>query len=112
MRRFVLVLLLAGCSKAPQSDLQYIGQARSAAAEWALINAEAARGKLTHSYVESMRTSVAKQIETAHSALSVPDSDYGREMAALLAAPPDSPPAEIRSHSDRLEQIEKSLESA
>lgn len=113
MRRLLLLLLLlGGCSKGPQADLQYIGQARSSAAEWALVNEQAGKDKLTDIYVDAMRKSLRQQIETAKSALTVPDSAYAGEMAALLAAPADAPPQELRSHVERLKQIEDGLESA
>ena len=112
MRRVWLFLLLAGCSKGPQADLQYIGEARSCAAEWALVNEQASRGQLTHTYVESMRRSLRQQIETAKAALTVPDSAYAREMATLMAEPANAPPPELRAHADKLKQIEDALESA
>jgi len=113
MRRVSLILLLAaGCSKGPQADLQYIGEARSAAAEWALVNEQASQGRLTHTYVDSMRRALRHQLETAQSALTVPDSPYGKEMEALAAEPADASPHELRSHVERLKQIEDSLESA
>ena len=112
MRRVWLFLLLAACSKGPQADLQYIGEARSAAAEWAMVNEQAGRGRLTHTYVESMRRALRQQIETARSALTVADSPYAEEMAALVAEPAAASPDELRSHVDRLKQIEDSLESA
>jgi hypothetical protein len=112
MRFLLLLLLLAGCSRGPQADLQYISEARSCAAEWALVNQEAAEGKLTDAYVETMREALRQQIETAKAALTVPDSAYAREMAALLATPADAPPRELRAHVDRLKQIEDALESA
>ena len=108
----LLLLLLGGCSKGPQADLQYISEARSCAAEWALVNQEAAQGKLTHIYVDAMRKSLRQQIAIAKGALTVPDSAYAAEMAALLATPPDAAPAQLRSHVDRLKQIEDGLESA
>jgi len=113
MRRVSLILLLAAsCSKGPQADLQYIGEARSAAAEWALVNEQASQGRLTHTYVDSMRRALRHQLETAQSALTVPDSPYGKEMEALAAEPSDASPHELRSHVERLKQIEDSLESA
>ena len=54
------LLLLAACSKGPEADLQYIKQARSLAAEWALVNEQAEQGKLTAPYVASMRKSAAR----------------------------------------------------
>jgi hypothetical protein len=112
MRRLLFLLLLAGCSKGPQADLQYIGVARSCAAEWALVNEQAADGKLTDVYVETMRTSLREQIQAAKAALTVPDSPYAHEMATLLATPDDAPPQELRHHAEQLKHIEESLESA
>ena len=49
----MLPLFLAGCSKGPEADLQYIERARSLAAEWAMVNEQAAKGRLTGTYVGS-----------------------------------------------------------
>jgi hypothetical protein len=108
---FVLVIL-AGCAKQPQTDLQYIKQARSLAAEWALVNEESEAGKLTPTYVHSMHQWLRDGIETASSSLSEPDSRYGREIQTLLTEPEDAAPEELRAHSQALKQIEDSLESA
>lgn len=112
--RFVLLfaLLLAGCSKGPDADLQYIKQARSVAAEWALVNEQASQGKLTQTYVASMHQWLRDQLQTSSKALSQPDSPYGDEIRALLRQPDDAPAEEFRAHSDKLKQIEQSLESA
>jgi hypothetical protein len=112
-RKSLLVLLfLAGCSKGPQADLQYIKQARSAGAEWALVNEEAREGKLTPTYVGSMHQWLRQEIETASTALTEPDSRYAIEIQALLAQPDDAAPDELRAHSEELKQIEDTLESA
>jgi hypothetical protein len=113
--RWVLLLsgaLLAGCSEGPQADLQYIKQARSASAEWALVNEQAAQGKLTKAYVGSMHRWLREQIESSSKSLSRPDSPYGLEIAGLLRQPDDAAPEELRVHSGKLKQIEHSLESA
>ena len=90
MRRVLLfALLLAGCSKGPEADLQYIKQARSLAAEWALVNDRAAQGKLTSTYVSSMH-----------------------KIKALLDQPDDAAPDELQAHAGKLKQIEDQLESA
>ena len=107
-----LLLLLAGCSKGPLADLQYIGEARSLASEWALVNEQAAEGKLTGAYVSAMHKSLRQQIRTAKAALTVPDSSYAHEMATLLATPDDAPPQELRHHAERLKHIEDALQSA
>lgn len=107
-----LILLLAGCSKGAQADLPYIGDARSLAAEWALVNDQAGKGHLTGHYVQTMRQSVREQLQTTSNALTQPKSDYGKEIAALLQEPDDAAPAALRAHADRLKHIEDGLESA
>jgi len=114
MRRSILLCLVtfAGCSKGPQADLQFISQARSLAAEWATVNRQASEDKLTRAYVQSMRQSLREQVQTASQALTVPDSDYAKEIDALKAEPQDAPADALRAHADRLKQIEDRLESA
>jgi hypothetical protein len=112
MRRLLPFLLLFGCSKGPQADLQYVAQARSLAAEWALVNELASEGKLTTAYVRTMRQAVREQLGTTASALSEPQSDYGREIRILLAEPAAAAPEDLRVHARRLKQVEDSLESA
>ena len=105
-------LLLGGCSKGVEADLQYIKQVRSASAEWALTNEQAAEGKLTATYVASMHKWLREEIESSVKALSQPDSSYGIEMRAILKLSDDAPPANLRAHSAKLKHIEDSLESA
>jgi hypothetical protein len=111
-RSSLLLLLLAGCSKGPEADLQYIGQARSLAAEWALVNEEANKRQVTPTYVHSMHQWLRSSLQTASTALTQPDSRYGAEIRTLLAEPDDAAPAELRAHVGRLKQIEDGLESA
>ena len=112
-RKLLLVLLtLASCSKGPQADLQYISEARSLAAEWALVNQLASAGKLTPTYVETMHESIREQLETAAKSLAQPDSGYGQEIAALTKEKDESSPEALRAHANKLKQIEDSLESA
>jgi len=109
---FILLLLAAGCSKGPEADLQYISQARSLAAEWAMVNEQASEGRVTSTYIRTMRQDVREELQTAASALSRPDSRYGEQIRTLLAQPDDAAPEELRFHADRLKHIEDSLESA
>ena len=108
----LLVVVLSACSNGPQADLQYIKQARSIAAEWALVNEQATEGKLTDIYVASMHQWLRQQLETSSTSLTEPDSAYGQEIRALLAKPDDAPAAELRRHSEMLRQAEDQLESA
>jgi len=108
----LFMLLLAGCGKGPEADLQYIKQARSLGAEWALVNEQANEGKLTQVYVSSMHGWLRKQLQTTATSLTQPDSAYGREVQTLLQQPDDASPEQLRAHSDKLKQIEDSLESA
>jgi hypothetical protein len=112
-RTLLLVLFaLASCSKGPQADLPYIGQARSLAAEWALVNEQASQGKLTPTYTEVMRQDLREQLQTSAKSLSQPNSGYGREIQSILRQPDEAPPAELRRHAASLKQLEDSLESA
>jgi hypothetical protein len=109
----LLLLTAAGCSgSGPEADLQYIKQARSLGAEWALINEQAAKRHLTDTYVTSMHQWLRENLQTTSKSLTQPDSPYGEEIRALLAEPDDAAPEELRAHSDKLKQIEGSLESA
>jgi Tfp pilus assembly protein PilP len=108
----LLLLLLAACSKGAEADLPSIGEARSLAAEWELVNEQASQGHLTRHYVDTMRQSCREQIETAAKSLTQPQSPYGAEIAALLRERDDASPTVLRAHASRLKQIEDSLESA
>lgn len=115
-RKSLLLLLLfaTGCSKGsgPEADLQYIKQARSLGAEWALVNEQAGRGSVTATYVGSMHQWLRDNLRTASKSLTRPDSRYGEEIQALLAQPDDAAPEELRAHAEKLKQIEDELESA
>lgn len=111
-RSLIALLLLSGCSKGPESDLQYIKKARSAAAEWALVNEQAGQGQVTATYAASMRQWLRKDIKTADSSLTERDSNYAAEIAGLLRQRPDVAPAVLRAASDRLKKTEDELESA
>jgi Tfp pilus assembly protein PilP len=106
------MLLLSACASGAEADLQYIKEARSTAAEWALVNEQAGQGKLTAVYVSSMHEALREQLQASASALSEPQSGYGREIRALLNEPEDATPRRLRAHSDRLKRIEDELESA
>ena len=109
----LLLLVPASCSSSgPEADLQYIKQAHSLGAEWALLNEQAAQGRLTQTYVDSMHQWLRDQLRTSADSLTQPNSPYGDEIRALLADADDADAAELRSHSDKLKQIEDHLESA
>jgi hypothetical protein len=108
----LLVSLVAACSSGPSADLPSISEARSLAAEWALVNQLAGQGKVTGTYADAMRKSIREQLQTAAKSLTEPQSAYGTEIAAVLKEADDAPPASLRAHADKLKQIEDSLESA
>ena len=108
----LLLLALASCSKGPQADLPYIGQARSLASEWALVNEQSNEGKLTATYTEAMRSELREQLQSTAKSLSEPNSVYGEQIQALLRQPAEAPPQQLRGYSARLKQIEDRLESA
>ena len=108
----LIVLGLTACSKGAEADLPYIGQARSLAAEWALVNGQASQGKLTGTYTQVMRKDLREQLQTTSKSLAQPDSDYGGEIRAILKLPDDASSQQLRALADRLKQIEDKLESA
>jgi len=112
MRRIWFFLALTACSKGPQADLPYISEARSLGAEWAMVNEQASAGKLSAPYVKTMRDAVREQLQSTSAGLTQPDSQYAKEITTLLAEPDDAAPAALRAHTDKLKQIEDSLESA
>ena len=113
MRCLLLILLLvAGCSTGPQTDLPLIAEARSLAAEWALVNQLALEGKLTSSFTRTMRVNVREELKSDASSLTKPRSSYGAEIEELLRQPDDAPPERLRTSAARLKQIEAELESA
>jgi hypothetical protein len=108
----LLLLLLEACSKGASADVQYIGAARSAAGEWALVNEQTAQGKLTGAYVDTMHKELRRELQRSLAGLSEPGSSYGEEIRALLREPDDGTPEQLRTHAARLKQIEDRLESA
>jgi hypothetical protein len=108
----LLVLFLSSCSSGEDADLQYIKEARSIAAEWALINEQASAGKLTETYVQSMRQWLQDDLRTVNGSLANPRSPYGDQIRQLLAEPSDAAPAGLRAHAQVLKHIEDGLESA
>lgn len=107
-----MVPVSGACSPGAQADLPSIGEARSLAAEWALINEQAAQGKLNGTYVGTMRASIRKQLGESASVLTYPQAAYSSEIRALLNEPDDAPPKQLRDHANKLKRIEDSLESA
>ncbi|WP_028969366.1 hypothetical protein [Sphingomonas sp. URHD0057] len=105
------LLFVAGCSSGRSADLQYIKQARSIGAEWALINEQAQARRVTPKYARSMHYWLHDNLQTAASSLTEPNSAYGAEMQLLLAEPADASPQQLRSHSEALKRIEDGLES-
>ena len=114
MRRLFLLsaLIITSCAAVPEADLQYISKARSLGAEWALVNEQSSAGKLNSTYTRTMRAAFREALQTASSSLTQPNSNYAREIQALLAEPDAAAPAALRAHADNLKQIEDSLESA
>lgn len=107
-----LLLLIAACSKGPEADLPLISQARSLAAEWALVNEQAGQGHLNATYVQTMRRSIREELKQAAKSLTEPHSAYGQEIAGLLREPDTASPASLRARARHLKKIEDSLESA
>ena len=107
---FLCCLALGGCAQGMEKDLPSIAEARSLAAEWALVNEQAQQGKLTRTYAHTMRASIREQLTTISNNLST-EAPAGL-VQQLLSLPDDAAPQQLRSRSEQLKQIEDQLESA
>ena len=107
-----LLILCSACANGPQADLPIIEEARSLAAEWALINQQASERKLTDTYVVAMRTQIREQLQQSSKSLTQPQASYGSEIQALLKEPDDAPAEQLSRHANKLKQIEDVLGSA
>jgi len=107
----LLLSFLAACSSGPRTDLPAIRGMRSAAAEWALVNREAARGRLTPAYTAGMRKAMREEIAKQARTLA-PESPEAAAVAALQALPPSAAPGLIMRQAAALKRIEAALESA
>jgi hypothetical protein len=106
------MLALAGCAQGAQQDLPSIKEARSLAAEWALVNEQAANGRLNSIYVDSMRSSVREQLLSLSQGFTQQDAPYVGIVGDLLSQPDDAPALQLRARAEALKTIEDSLESA
>src|SRR4051794_9964801 len=86
--------MLGACSRSGEADLPAIVAMRSAAAEWALVNREAQRGRLTAPYTAGMRAAAREAIAADARALRH-NAAAAREGAALQALPADAAPERI-----------------
>jgi hypothetical protein len=104
--------LLLGAAGPPASpkDLATIKEARSLAAEWAVVNRLAAAGGLSDTYVRAMREEAASQLETALGSMTDRRGAAAAEIAALTHLPPDAPAALLLAHARRLQAMEAVLE--
>jgi hypothetical protein len=104
--------LLGACSSGQQADLPAIKGIRSAASEWALVNREAERGRLTSAYTNGMREAARDNIAKQSGALTDGNSPAAVHAAALRALPADASPRLIAPHVSALKQLETALESS
>jgi hypothetical protein len=106
-------LLLLGCAGSGDSrkDLVTIKEARSLAAEWALVNRLAASGRLRPAYVRTMREEAIGQLETALASLADKEGEGAREIGALAHMPPDTSAGLLYAHARRLQALEDRLEA-
>src|SRR3982751_1235923 len=86
--------VLLGCAQGAKRDLPYIKEARSAAAEWAMVNEQALRGNVSETYVTGMRQAVRDQLTTAGSSIMIPQA--AEQIRQLLVEPDDATPDRLR----------------
>lgn len=109
-RLLAVAFLLASCSSRPTDYLPDVKDLRSAAAEWALVNRQAAQGKLTRAYLSGMHEAVRREVSSAARALDRPGAPARERARALRALPDDASPDLLLAHARALKRIESVLE--
>ncbi len=105
----LLVAALAACSSQADKQLEAVKSARSAIAEWALVEEQAAKGSAPSTYVQQMRVLARDQLKTAESELSQ-QPDAAALLDKLRSGSPDT--AALKRAEDALKPLEDSLEAA
>jgi len=100
--------LLGACARGAEQDLPAIVAIRSAAAEWALVNRESERGRLTPAYSNGMRAAAREQIASEARALRHTPA-AARTADALLALPGDAAPERIEHYVAALRSQEEAI---
>jgi hypothetical protein len=105
------LLLLGACSGGESKDLPTIREARSLAAEWALVNHQAESGRLRPAYVRAMREEAIAQLESALGGMTAKDGAAASEISVLTRLAPDAPAGLLYAHARRLKAVEDGLEA-
>jgi uncharacterized lipoprotein NlpE involved in copper resistance len=105
----VAVTALAGCTSRAEKQLEAVKSVRSILAEWALVEAQASKGRSPQTYADEMRQDSKDELEKAAKDLAG-QPGAAQLVAKLRAGSPDS--AALKQAADRLEPLEKSLEAA
>ncbi len=104
--------LVDACSSGQRADLVAIKGIRSAAAEWALVNREAERGRLTSAFAKGMREAARENIAKEARAITQTNPQAAHHAAVLQALPSNATPGLIVPHVKALRQIGAALESS
>ena len=102
-------LALAGCAARADKQLLAVKSARSAMAEWALVEEQADTGRAPPVYVEQMRQLAHDQLDAAGSELRR-EPEAARVLARIRTGSPD--PAALQEARSSLQSFEKRLESS
>lgn len=106
-----MLLLCAGCGPAGSEDLLAIKSARSIVAEWALINREAAAGRLSRLYADGMRREALAQL-AAEARAANPNGPVAQAIGRVSRLPADASPELLDAAAQNLSAIEDQLEPA
>jgi hypothetical protein len=109
--RFALLWLaaLAACSSQADKQLEAVKAARSTLSEWALVEAQAAKGRAQSTYIEQMRELAKDQLKTAEAGLAQ-QPDAASLLDKVRSGTPDA--AALKRAGDALKPLEDSLEAA
>ena len=105
---FTVLVPLVACGSPQQADSQSIKAIISTAAEWALVNREAERGRVTRVYATTMRQLARAQISTELKTLEQHRSPALPVAAGLAHLPADASPELIGRQVELLRRTETS----
>jgi hypothetical protein len=102
-----LIAVTSGCASPAERELEAVKAARSALAEWALVESRAASGSTPANYADEMRKAAGDQLAAARTTL----RERHPEAASRLAIPSDEPAdaVKLRQLGDSLGPLETAL---
>jgi hypothetical protein len=105
-----LAFAATACSSPASEDVLTVKTARSLVAEWALVNREAARGRVTKHYADKMRENARSQLTDLRKSAENPAAPGVAEIDRAILLPANADAQMLDTIVGRLSHIETQLE--